>query len=51
MDEQQLADLIYAARNLTETLRDLDLLDKHEEIREYVEDVEGCLDQWAGNDD
>tara|TARA_Y100001980_G_C14470518_1_gene250766 strand:+ start:122 stop:274 length:153 start_codon:yes stop_codon:yes gene_type:complete len=44
--EENVADLLYAVRNLCEALRDRpDFLDIEDEIREMVSDTEELIDQ------
>ena len=50
--QEKLSDLIYAARNLCEALRDkTDLLEKDEELKDYLEEAEACLDKFSDEDD
>lgn len=47
---EKLSDLIYAARNLCEGLRDKqDLLD--DELKEFLEETEACLDKFSDEED
>lgn len=50
--KEQFADLVYAARNLCEVLRDrIDTFDKDDEIKDYLEEVEACLNEFGTVDE
>lgn len=50
--KEQFADLVYAARNLCEVLRDrLDSFEKDDEIKDYLEEVEACLNEFGTVDE
>lgn len=48
---EKIAELVYATRTLCEMLRDNhDFLDFNEELKDYVEDVETCLEEVSETD-
>ena len=50
--KEKISDLIYATRTLCETLRDkVDFLEKDEEIKDFLEEVEAALDKFADDEE
>ena len=50
--KEKFGDLVYAVRNLCEVLRDrIESLDKDDEIKEYLEEVENWLNEFGTVDD
>mgnify|MGYP006992542088 CR=1 FL=1 len=49
--KEKISDLIYATRTLCETLRDRTDLEKDEEIKDFLEEVEAALDKFADDEE
>jgi hypothetical protein len=49
--KEKISDLIYATRTLCETLRDRADLEKDEEIKDFLEEVEAALDKFADEEE
>jgi len=46
-----ISDLIYATRTLCEALRDRNDVIADEELKDFLEEVESCLDKFSTEDD
>jgi hypothetical protein len=50
--KEKVSDLVYAARTLCEALRDRsDLLEKDDELKDFLEEAEAVLDKFADEEE